>query len=100
MGLRTSFTDPKVPTFSQAGLAGFDVSLWFGLPAPAGTPRTSVERLNREVGKVLVTAEFRDKIAAQGLEVLVSTSGQYGAMLKNESEKFGRIVKSAGITPE
>jgi tripartite-type tricarboxylate transporter receptor subunit TctC len=96
----TPFTDPKVPTFTQAGLAGFDVGLWFGLIAPAGTPAAAIDRLNREVAKVLATPDFRERIAAQGLEAFVSTPAQYGTLLKNEYEKFGRIVKSAGITPE
>jgi len=96
----TPFNDPKVPTFTQAGLSGFDVSLWFGLLAPAGTPRAVVDRLNAEVAKVITTPDFREKIAAQGLEVFVSTPAQYGTLLKNEYEKFGRIVKAAGITPE
>jgi tripartite-type tricarboxylate transporter receptor subunit TctC len=96
----TPFTDPKVPTFAQAGLAGFDVGLWFGLLAPAATPKAVVDRLNAEVAKVITTVEFRDKIAAQGLEVFVSTPLQYGTLLKNEYDKFGRIVKAGGITPE
>ncbi len=94
------FAEPKVPTFAQAGLAGFDVGLWFGLLAPAGTPKAALDRLNAEVAKILAAPDFRDKVAAQGLEVFASTPEQYGALLKNEFEKFGRIVKAAGITPE
>ena len=93
-------TDPRVMTFSQAGMAGFDVGLWFGLLAAAGTPKPAIERLNAEVGKILATADFRDKVAAQGLEVLVASPQQYGAMLKADYEKFARIVKTAGIQPE
>ncbi len=96
----TPFNDPKVPTFRQAGLPAFDVSLWFGLLAPAGTPSANIERINVEVSKVIASPEFRSKIAAQGLEVLMSSPEQYGTLLKNEYEKIGRIVKSAGITPE
>lgn len=96
----TPFAEPKVPTFAQAGLPGFDVGLWFGLLAPGGTPRPVVERLNAEVSKIIAGAEFRDKAAAQGLEVFVSTPEQYGALLRAEYEKFGRVVKAAGITPE
>lgn len=96
----TPFPDPKVPTFAQAGLPGFDVGLWFGLLAAAGTPRAAVDRLNAEVGKILRDPEFRDKVAAQGLEVFASTPEQYGAALRAESEKFGRIVKAAGIEPQ
>lgn len=96
----TPFPDPKVPTFAQAGLPGFDVGLWFGLLAPAGTPRAAVDRLNAEVGKILRDPEFRDKVAQQGLEVFASTPEAYGGMLKAESEKFGRIVREAKIEPQ
>ena len=96
----TPFADPKVPTFAQAGLPGFDVSLWFGLLAAAGTPRAAVERLNAEVNKILRDPEFREKVAQQGLEVFASTPEQYGAALRADSEKFGRIVKTAGIEPQ
>jgi tripartite-type tricarboxylate transporter receptor subunit TctC len=96
----TPFPDPKVPTFTQAGLPGFDVGLWFGLLAPAATPKPVVDRLNAEIAKILAMPDFREKVAAQGLEIFVSTPEQYGTMLRNESEKFGRIVKAAGIQPE
>jgi tripartite-type tricarboxylate transporter receptor subunit TctC len=94
------FPDPKVPTFTQAGLPGFDVGLWFGLLAPAGTPRPVIERLNSEVGKILAMPDFREKVAAQGLETFVSTPEQYGAMLRSESERFAKVIKDAGIEPQ
>ena len=94
------FAEPKVPTFAQAGLPGFDVELWFGLLAPAGTPRPIVDRLNAEVNKIIQSADFREKVAAQGLEVVVSTPEQYGAALRAESEKFARIIKTANIEPQ
>src|SRR4029079_972039 len=94
------FADPKVPTFAQEGLKGFDIELWFGLLAPDGTPKAIVERINAEVGKIIGSADFRDKIAAQGLEVWISTPEQYGAALAAESEKFARVIKAAGIEPQ
>lgn len=96
----TPFPDPKVPTFAQAGLPGLDVNLWFGLLAPGGTPRAVVDRLNAEVGKIIQSADFREKAAAQGLEVFVSTPEQYTAALRAESDKFARVIKAAGIEPQ
>ena len=96
----TPFADPKVPTFTQAGLPGFDVELWYGLLAHGGTPKNIVDRLSSEIAKILAMPDFREKVAAQGLEVFVSTPEQYGALLRGESEKFARVVKAAGITPE
>lgn len=96
----TPFRDPNVPTFAQAGLEGFDVELTFGLLAPAATPKPVVDRLNAEVKAILAMPDFREKVEAQGLQVFVSTPEQYRAHLASESEKFGRIVRAAGIQPE
>jgi tripartite-type tricarboxylate transporter receptor subunit TctC len=94
------FADPKVPTFTQAGLAGFDVELTFGLLAPAGTPKPAIDRLNAEVAKIIQAPDFAEKVAAQGLRVFVSTPEQYGAHLRGEAEKFAKVVREAGIKPQ
>jgi len=96
----TPFADPPVPTFAQAGLPGFDVGLSFGLLAPAGTPRAAVDRLNAEIGRIIATQAFRDGAAAMGLTPFASTPEQYGALLKADHEKFGVVVKAAGILPQ
>lgn len=96
----TPFADPPVPTFAQAGLPGFDVELTFGLLAPAGTPKPAIDRLSAEVAKIIQGLEFREKVAAQGLRIFVSTPEQYGEHLKGEAAKFARVVKEAGIKPE
>jgi tripartite-type tricarboxylate transporter receptor subunit TctC len=94
------YPDPKVPTFTEAGLPDFDIGLTFGLLAPGGTPKPIVERLNAEVAKILAMPDFREKVAAQGLEIFVSSPAQYTEHLQNESKKFARIIKAAGITPQ
>jgi tripartite-type tricarboxylate transporter receptor subunit TctC len=96
----TAFADPKVPTFQQAGLPGFDVGLAFGLLAPGGTPPAAIQRLSQEVAKILASADFREKVAAQGLELFAATPEQFGAFLRSEQEKFARVIKEAGIKPE
>lgn len=94
------FPNPRVPTFTEAGLAGFDIELWFGLLAPGGTPKNIVDRLSSEIAKVLAMPDFREKVAAQGLQIFVSSPDEYGAMLRSESQKFARVIKAAGIKPE
>jgi tripartite-type tricarboxylate transporter receptor subunit TctC len=94
------FPDPSVPTFAQAGLPGFDIGLSFGLHAPAGTPKATVDRISAEVAKIIVAPDFREKAAAQGLEVFVSKPEQYAAYLRSESEKFAKVIREAGIKPE
>ncbi|HET7671440.1 MAG TPA: tripartite tricarboxylate transporter substrate-binding protein, partial [Burkholderiales bacterium] len=85
---------------TQAGLAGFDVELTFGLLAPAGTPKPAIDRLNAEVAKVIQAPDFAEKVAAQGLRVFVSTPERYGAHLRGEAEKFAKVVREAGIKPQ
>ena len=94
------YPDPKVPTFAEAGLPGFDVGLTFGLLAPAKTPKAVVDRLNAEVGKILAMPDFREKVEAQGLQIFASTPEQYRAHLESESQKFAKIIKDAGIQPQ
>jgi tripartite-type tricarboxylate transporter receptor subunit TctC len=94
------FVNPNVPTFTEAGLPGFDVGLWFGLLAGGGTPKPTVDRLNAEVGKILAMPDFREKVSAQGLQIFASKPEEYGLMLRGESKKFAKVVKEAGIKPE
>jgi tripartite-type tricarboxylate transporter receptor subunit TctC len=96
----TPYANPDVPTFAQAGLPGFDIELTFGLLAPGGTPRAVVERLNAEVARVLAMPDVREKVAAQGLQIFLSSPEQYAAHLRSESDKFARIIKAAGIEPQ
>ena len=94
------FPNPRVPTFTEAGLPGFDVGLWYGLLAGGGTPKATVDRLNAEIAKILAMPDFREKVASQGLEIFITKPEQYTAMLKAESQKFARVVKTAGIQPQ
>lgn len=96
----TAYPDPKVPTFAEAGLPGFDVGLTFGLLAPGRTPKAVVDRLNAEVAKILAMPDFREKVEAQGLQIVVSSPEQYRAFLESESQKFAKIIKDAGIQPQ
>ena len=96
----TPFPDPPVPTFSQAGVPGFDVGLTFGLLAPGGTPNAVIQKLSSEVARILTQPDFKEKLASQGLEAVVSTPEQYGEMLKDDMAKFASAIKAAGIKPE
>ena len=91
---------PELPTLSEGGLAGFEITSWFGLLAPAGTPAPIVTRLNAETNKVLARADVRDTLGAQGLEVAPGTPEQFAAHIKSEIAKFTRIGKAAGIKAE
>src|SRR5919204_844171 len=87
---------PDVPTFAELGYAQVNVSLWYGLLAPAGTPRPVIERLNREVGKVLDTAEVKERLQAQGAEPMRGTPAAFAAFMREEMAKWAPVVKQAG----
>jgi tripartite-type tricarboxylate transporter receptor subunit TctC len=87
---------PDVPTVAESGFKDFESSTWFGLLARAGTPQPIISRLNSEVNRVLQTAEVREKIASEGAEVVSGTPEQFADLLKQDIEKWGRIVKESG----
>lgn len=75
-------------------------STWYGIFAPAGTPAPVVARLSSEVGKVVALPEIRSALVAQGVEPLASTPEQYAAFLREEHEKWGKVIRDAGIKIE
>jgi tripartite-type tricarboxylate transporter receptor subunit TctC len=97
---RRSSTLPDVPTMAEAGLPDFEITSWFGLLAPAGTPSAIIGRLNAETVKVLGRTDVKATLAAQGLEVAPSTPEQFAAHIKSEIARFTRIAKAAGIKAE
>ena len=89
-------TTPDLPTVSEAGVPGYEMGSWYGLLAPAGTPREVVMRLNAEMAKMLKLPDVKQRLDALGFEVLVSTPEEYGAFTKNEIEKWAKVVKASG----
>jgi tripartite-type tricarboxylate transporter receptor subunit TctC len=87
---------PEVPTFAET-LPGFEASSWAGLVAPARTPAGIVARLQREIVKVLAVPEVREKLTAQGFEIVGSTPQAFAAFVAAESDKWGRIVREQSI---
>jgi len=88
---------PGVPTGIEAGVAGFTMPLWYGMFAPAGTPREIVSRLSRELVKALEGPEIRERLAALGVEPWPGTAEQLGELLRTDIERYGTIVRSAGL---
>ncbi len=91
---------PDVPTLAEAGLKGFDIGTWFGLLAPAATPKDIVARLNAELVKVIQSPEFRKRMDEIGAEPIGNRPEQMAAQIKSETEKFARLVKDAKVTIE
>jgi tripartite-type tricarboxylate transporter receptor subunit TctC len=88
---------PDVPTLAEAGVAGCEISEWNALLAPAGTPAAVVERLHREVTKILAEPAMRQRLAELGAEVVGSTPAELAAFLKSEIAKWAEVVKTANI---
>jgi tripartite-type tricarboxylate transporter receptor subunit TctC len=95
-GARRSSAMPDVPTVAESGLPGFEASNWFGLMAPAGPPPETVGRLNAETAKALQAPDLREKLASLGFEVQSSTPQEFTALLKSETEKWAKVVKTSG----
>ena len=91
---------PDVPTVAEQGFKDFDVSTWYGVFAPAGTPKEIVNTINAEINKLLVTPEMKAAIHAQGAEPQAMTPEQFSAQLKADFQKWRGIVQGSGVTLE
>src|SRR5215831_8655496 len=99
-GAARSALIPAVPTLAEAGLAGYDVPLRWGLAAPAGTPRAVIDTLNRALNAALMTEEVRGRLAVEGAEPQPTTPEVYAAIIDRELTMWSDLVKAVGINPE
>jgi tripartite-type tricarboxylate transporter receptor subunit TctC len=91
---------PDVPTVSESGLPGYETSGWVGFLAPAKTPRDIVEKLNATIVRILATPAMAEFYAGQGVEIVASSPEQFAAKIRADYEKYGRLIRAAGIKPE
>ncbi|MFY9513482.1 MAG: tripartite tricarboxylate transporter substrate binding protein [Rubrivivax sp.] len=89
---------PDTPTLDELGLKGFDIGTWFGVLAPAGTPKDVVARLNGEIVKILRSPDFGKRMAEIGAEVVGNTPEQMAVQIKGDTEKFAKLVKDGKVT--
>ena len=87
---------PNVPTMTELGVAGFESGLWFGLNAPAGTPASVIERLNAEVRRAFGSAEVKAQLAAQGIDAAPGSAEAFAALIRQETDKWARVVRESG----
>jgi tripartite-type tricarboxylate transporter receptor subunit TctC len=88
---------PQVPTFDESGLKGYEATTWFGLMAPIKTPKEVVTRWNVEVGKILASAEIRERFINDGLEPMGGSPESFGQFIRAEIDKYANVIKLAGI---
>jgi tripartite-type tricarboxylate transporter receptor subunit TctC len=91
---------PDVPSFAELGYPAMDIALWYGIAAPGGTPAPIVQRLNAELAKILQMPDIRKSMADQGGDAQGGTVEEFSAFMRNESARWGAVVKQAGIKPE
>ena len=95
--LKRAKVAPDVPTIAEAGVAGFQVENWQGIVVPAKTPRAIVDRLNREIIKVLALPAMIDVLGTQGLDAAGNTPAQFDALIRSEIDKWKKLVQATGI---
>lgn len=88
---------PDVPTSAESGLPGFEAGFYYGVSAPAGTPRPIIERLNTELNRILATEEMRKRLVAEGTDPVSSTPEEYAANLVREEAKWAALIKKLGL---
>jgi len=88
---------PEVPTVAEAGLKDFEVTTWYGVMAPAGTPRPIITRLNGELGKIMHTPDVKERLAGMATDPLTSTPEEFAAYLRQEIAKWGDVVRKAHL---
>jgi tripartite-type tricarboxylate transporter receptor subunit TctC len=91
---------PNVQTAKEAGFSGFEVLSWYGIVAPAGTPRDIITRLNSDIARIMKSPESRERITGVGFDPAFSTPEQFTSFLQTEIARYANVVKSAGIQPE
>jgi tripartite-type tricarboxylate transporter receptor subunit TctC len=99
-GATRSPVAPDLPTVAEAGVPGYEVTVWFGLVAPAATPRAVVMKLNAEVLRILAMPDVRERFLALGVEPLGSTPEEFATHIRAQMDKWGKVVKDAGVKAE
>jgi tripartite-type tricarboxylate transporter receptor subunit TctC len=98
-GSKRSISLPDLPTVAEAGVPGYEAVQWYGLFAPAKTPREIVNKLNEAMKSTLQSPATKERLAADGTEAVGSSPEEFARFLRSETEKWGKVVRSAGIQP-
>ena len=91
---------PELPSIAEAGVPGYDVTSWYGLLAPARTPRAVIERLNAELVKTVRAPELRDRLLSEGVLPVGSSPPEFRAFIQRELTRWAKVIKDAGIVVE
>ena len=97
---RRSEGTPEYPTIAEAGVPGYEASIWFGIVAPAGTPAPLVARLSREIAQIVRTPAIRERFVPLGLDLIGGTPEEFAATMRSEIPKWARVLQDARVEPE
>ena len=98
--LNRSSAAPDVPTVAEAGVPGYEAVMWYGLLAPAGTPREVVMKIHGAASRATQEPAVRKRFLDDGVEPVAGTPEQFAAVIRNDMAKWEKVVKSAGVKPE
>ena len=99
-GAQRSALAPNVPTVSESGLPGYEVYGWYGVVAPARTPKAVIARLHAEIAKIAQNPKMKSRLAGQGLELVGNSPEEFDAHIRSEIAKWEKVLRAAGIRPE
>jgi tripartite-type tricarboxylate transporter receptor subunit TctC len=91
---------PELPTMIESGVAGFEVTSWFGLLAPAGTPAPVIAKLHQEAVKIVSAPDMREKYGKIGLDVVADAPAEFATIIRNDTQKWAKVIRDAGIKAE
>ena len=89
---------PNVPTMAEAGIAGYQITGWHGIAVRAGTPQATIDKLNATVNAIFKEPAFRAKWEAIGTPVVAGSAADFGALIKADAQRLGKLVRDAGVT--
>lgn len=96
-GLKRSSVLPDVPTISEAGVSGYEATIWLGIMAPTGTPKPIVDKLNAKINKILSQSDLTQNWARQGAEPMIMTPAEFDEYLRRDIDKWAKVVKISGV---
>jgi tripartite-type tricarboxylate transporter receptor subunit TctC len=99
-GSKRSRVAPEIPTVAESGYPDFDVDFWYGVLAPAATPKEIIAKLNQDITQILNAPEMRETLSNQGLEPVTSTPEQFAELIRTDLARWANVIKTAGITAE
>lgn len=99
-GAKRSIAAPDVPTIAEAGVPGYEEYNWYGVLAPAGTPKNIIGKLNQTIVQILKTPEMNDRLTKQGLDVVADSPQDFARFIQQQIDKYAKLIRDSGLNVE